>query len=166
MKKLILSFALLGLALPVAAQEAIHLSSGSQLNASSVSQVLLQDGESKDNVWFAIDPAEFSGSSEKQLSNCVLTARLTLDQGELQFTSRNLRCPSKTGDVFHAEEVQVELLTSVSQVCTASGSYCTEVTLSTSAEYQLQLQDALNLEAVYNPSREANRMRIEEQQAN
>lgn len=163
MKKLIASLALVGFSLPLMAQESISLTSGSQLEASSVSQVSLQEGQNKDNVWFAIDPAQVSNSSEKQLSNCVLTAHISLDQGELNFTSQSLRCPSLTGDVYTAENVHARLTNSISQLCSSSGSACTEVTFSTSQFYTLQLEEAARLTAAYNASREVNRMRIEEQ---
>ncbi|MDR9467475.1 hypothetical protein [Marinospirillum sp.] len=166
MKKLIVSLALVGFSLPLMAQESISLTSGSRLEVSSVDQVRLQEGQSKENVWFAVDPAQVSSSSEKQLSNCVMTAHLSLEQGSLHFTSQSLRCPSLTGDVFTAEEIHANLTDSLSQLCTSSGTSCTEVTFSTSQVYTLELEEASQLIAAQNASREANRARIEEQLQN
>ncbi|SFB81130.1 hypothetical protein SAMN05660443_0274 [Marinospirillum celere] len=165
MKKLILGVALTGLSMPLIADDAINLASGSQLDVQSVSQVRLQDGETQDNVWFSLDPTQFSDAADKQLSNCVLTAQVALDSGELFFTSRSLRCPSRTGDVYTAENVSAKLITSTNQLCTASGSYCTEVTLDTSAAYRVELEAAAKMEAAYNASREVNRIRIDQQRA-
>jgi len=163
MKKLIASLALVGFSLPLMAQESINLTSGSQLDVNSVNQVRLQEGQRKDKVWFSVEPAQITNSSEKQLSNCVLTANIGLEQGELQFTSQSLRCPSLTGDVYTAEAIQASLTTSISQLCSSAGSRCTEVNFSTSQNYTLQLDEAANLTPAYNASREVNRMRIEEQ---
>ena len=163
MKKLIASLGLVGFSLPLMAQEGINLSSGAQLDVSSVNQVRLQEGQRKNNVWFSVEPAQLTPSSEKQLSNCVLTANIGLEQGELLFTSRSLRCPSLTGDVYTAEEIKATFTTGLSQICSSAGSRCTEVTFSTSQNYTLQLDAAAELTPAYNASREVNRMRIEEQ---
>jgi|GEM_PF-1555406 hypothetical protein len=166
MKKLIVSLTLVGFSLPLMAQESISLTSGSQLEVSSVDQIRLQEGQSKDNVWFAVDPAQISGSPEKQLSNCVVTADISLEQGRLHFTSHSLRCPSLTGDVFTAEEIHASLTENLNQLCTSSGTSCTEVTFNTSQVYTLKLEEASQLKAARNASREANRLRIEEQLQN
>ncbi|WP_114416262.1 hypothetical protein [Marinospirillum perlucidum] len=163
MKKLIASLALIGFSLPIMAQDTISLNSGTLLDVSSVGEIQLMNGESKDNVWFAVDPAQISSSNEKQLSNCVLTAYVGLENGELQFNTHSLRCPSMTGDVFTAEEIAAELTASLSQVCTSSGNSCSQITFNSSSRYTVKLEEASSLVAAYNASREANRLRIEEQ---
>lgn len=163
MKKLIVGLALAGCSLPLLAEQSIHLEAGKALEVTSVAEVVLHAGDSKDNVWFSVDPGQVSQSSEKQLSNCVLTASLSLNEGELNFASHNLRCPSLTGDVYTAENIQVKLTTPVSQICSSAGNQCTQVTLSTSQFYSLTLEDSAELVPAYNASREVNRMRVEEQ---
>ena len=165
MKKLITGLAFASLSLPLMADE-VTLPASTQLSITSVKQLRLAEGESDSNAWFAVDPTLIPGHASKQLSNCVLTARVSLERGELLFSSRNLRCPSYTGDVYTAEEISVQLETPTSQVCTLPGSRCKEVTLDTSSEYRVRVNQPATMKAAFNPSREVNRLRIEEQQRN
>ncbi len=165
MKKLFTGLALVSLSLPLMADQ-LTLPATTQLTATSVSQIRLTEGVSKDNVWFAVDPAQIQGQADKQLSNCVLTARVALERGEVLFSSRNLRCPSLTGDVYTASNLKAKLETPTSQVCTSSGNRCQEVTFDTSSEYLIRVEESATLEAAYNASREVNRLRIEEQRGN
>lgn len=163
MNKLIVSLALAGFSLPLLAEQSIQLTAGSELEVTSVSEVILNAGERQDNVWFSVEPAQISNASEQRLSNCVLTASIRLEEGEILFNADNLRCPSFTGDVYTAEELEATLNTSIAQICSSSERQCSQVTFTSSQYYSVTLDRSAELAPAYNASREVNRMRVEEQ---
>lgn len=163
MKKLIATFALMGCSFGLIAQPAtLPLQPGQMLNASAVNQVVLKEGETRSNVWFSIETKNVEGTSTQHLSNCTLSTDIKLNSGQFSLQSKQLRCISEEGDVFTDKNINAQLLTSTSEICTAKNSKCTEVTLSSSNNYAFKVKNQSNLVAEFNAMREVNKSRLEQ----
>ncbi|SFX67003.1 hypothetical protein [Marinospirillum alkaliphilum] len=163
MKKLFATLTLMSCSFGLLAQETLPLQSGQLLDSNPVSKVVLQEGQSKTNVWFAVETHRVEGSSNHKLSNCTLSTDLALENGRLNLQTRQMRCISTEGEIFTDKAIQAELTASTSEICTSSGgSKCSEVTLQAGQNYVFEVRKDTNLIAEYNPSREVNRIRMEQ----
>lgn len=162
MKKLFPTLALLSCSFGLMAQDNLSLQSGQLLDATAVSKVVLQEGQTRENVWFSVETNRVEGSSSYKLSNCTLSTDLSLNNGRLDLQSKMLRCVSDAGDIFTDKAIKASLTASTTEVCSSSGSKCSEITLQAGQNYVFEIRQNANLIAEFNASREVNRIRMEQ----
>lgn len=163
MKKLMTAFALMGCSFGVmAAQATLPLQPGQMLNASAVNQVVLKEGEARNNVWFSVETNRVEGTSTYHLSNCTLSADVKLNGGEFSLKSKQLRCISEEGDIFTDKNIQAKILINTKDICTSNKGKCAEVTLRSGSNHTFEVKNQSNLIAELNVMREVNKSRLEQ----
>ncbi|GLR64769.1 hypothetical protein GCM10007878_22070 [Marinospirillum insulare] len=145
----------------MAAQPTLPLKSGQILNATSVSQVVLNEGETRSNLWFSIETNRVEGTSTYHLSNCTLSADVKLQAGQFNLQTKQLRCISDKGDIFTDKDIQAQILATTNELCTSKQGSCSEVTLHSGSSYTFEVKNASELVAEFNAMREVNKSRLE-----
>jgi len=163
MKKLITTFALMTASFGLLAEQpTLPLKSGQILNATTISQVVLNEGEARENVWFSIETNRVEGTSTYHLSNCTLSTDIKLQGGEFNLESNQLRCISDKGDIFTDKDIQARILASTNDICTSKHGKCSEVTLYSGSSHTFEVKKASQLVAEFNAMREVNKSRLEQ----
>lgn len=162
MKKLIATFALMGCSFGLMAQDTLPLQTGQLLDATVISRVTLQEGQSRENLWFSVETNRVEGTSGYQLSNCTLSTDLDLTNGEMHLKSKQLRCISNTGEIFTDKSIEASLTASTSEVCSSGSGKCSQITLQPGTHFVFEVKNTSSLIAEFNPSREVNLMRLQQ----
>lgn len=162
MKKLIATLTLMGCSFGLIAQDTLPLQTGQMLDATVVSKVTLKEGQNRENLWFSVETNRVEGSSNHKLSNCTLTTDVNLLEGKMNLQSKQLRCISTTGEIFTAKNIQADLTASTSEVCTSGSGKCSEITLTPGSNYVFEIKNSSSLIAEFNPSRQINLMRMQQ----
>lgn len=163
MKKLLTTFALMSCSFGVMAdQPTLPLEPGQMLNATTVNQVVLKEGETRSNIWFSVETNRVEGTSTYHLSNCTLSADIKLQAGQFSLQSNQLRCISDQGDIFTDKNIRANILASTNEVCSSKQGNCSEVTLYSSSSYTFEVKNQSQLVAEFNAMREVNKGRLEQ----
>lgn len=162
MKKLIATFALMGCSFGLMAQDTLPLQTGQMLDATVISKVTLKEGQNRENLWFSVETNRVEGTSTHKLSNCTMTTDVNLKEGKMHLQSKQLRCISTTGEIFTDKNIQASLTASTSEVCTSGSGKCSEITLQPGSNYVFEIKNSSSLIAEFNPSREINLMRLQQ----
>lgn len=161
MKKILFSLVLASSSFSLlAAQPELNLSAHQQLDALAVKQLVLKDGESAENFWFEVSPNQLEGTNQAKISSCAFSSNLNLANGELQVTTKQMRCINEEGDIFTKAGFVASLTTPLEQLCTDDAVTCAEVVMNKKANYSFVVADATSLEAELNLMREVNRARL------
>lgn len=161
MKKILFSLVLASSSFGLlAAQPTLNLASHQQLDALAVKQLVLKDGESAKNFWFEVSPNQLEGTSQAKISSCAFSSNLNLANGELQVTTKQMRCINEEGDIFTKANFVAHLTTPLEQLCADDAATCAEVVINKKANYPFVVAAATRLEAELNLMREVNRARL------